>query len=152
MCWATVGLPGLLESEQSLADGIADVEELPRAAQMAIPELPQVPFQLVNGVKSLLFDEAFRETYGHGGVVGPLTRLKAKRSTPDHVVDGDELIAGGLGGLEEGLELALRHFFAFSGRGFPLRPGRSRPPPSASSTRPAALRHDATVRCSLLVW
>jgi len=49
---------------------------------VSFPVPAKVPFHLVDGVEAFPLDEAFRQAKRHGCVIGPLTGLQPKRTTP----------------------------------------------------------------------
>ena len=85
--WIRNKVVRLLETRERASDRIADVETAAVAAQVAflIPEA--IARESLSGIESLSLDQAFGQAKRHGGVVGPLPGLEAKRSAADDVVN-----------------------------------------------------------------
>lgn len=75
------------EPGKRTSDGIAHVKDPPAAAQMAVSGRSRVPFQAVEWVETAFLNQAFRQTKGHRGVVGPLAGLEVEGSAAHPVVD-----------------------------------------------------------------
>ena len=82
---ATVGIARGREAFKRGADGVADVEALAGAAEVALAKPLRVPTHLVLGVEALPFDQAGRQAQRHRRVIGPLAGFEAERPAADHV-------------------------------------------------------------------
>lgn len=81
---------GATVSLQRGPGGAADVEAVPRAAQVALIVPSEVALQLVQWIESTTFDQALGQTERHGGVVRPLPGLETEGAATDQVRQGLE--------------------------------------------------------------
>ena len=81
---------GALEALERGAGCVADVEAAAGATPAAGAVPKQIALHLAGGIESPLLYQALRQTESHGGVVGPLARLEAKRTAAHDVLDRRE--------------------------------------------------------------
>ncbi|MNO27375.1 hypothetical protein D3C76_172490 [compost metagenome] len=83
---AAVRFAAGLELQQRGARGVPDVEALPRTAQVAFAEPPDIPPHLIGGIKPLGCQQTIRQAQCHRGIVGPLSRLQPEDSAAHNVL------------------------------------------------------------------
>jgi hypothetical protein len=76
-----------LEAQKGSLGPTSNIETATIAAQMPMPVPPQIALKLIHRIEATHLNQAFGETEGQRGVIGPLPRLQIERTSAQHIVD-----------------------------------------------------------------